>query len=64
MGPREDREAEQRAGEAVTTEAVYRCKQCHRRITAGEYENDVCGNCGEVGVYVEYHHVFTGDDEE
>lgn len=48
----------------MTTEAVYRCKQCHRRITAGEYENDVCGNCGEVGVYVEYHHVFTGDDEE
>lgn len=48
----------------MTTEAVYRCKQCHRRITAGEYENDVCGNCGEVGVYVEYHRVFTGDDEE
>ncbi len=64
MGPREDREAEQQAGGTVTTEAVYRCKQCHRRISEGEYENDVCGVCGEVGVYAEYYHVFCGDDEE
>ncbi len=48
----------------MTTEAVYRCRHCHRRITEGEYENDVCGNCGEVGVYAEYYHVFRGDDEE
>lgn len=64
MGPREDREAEQQAGGTVTTEAVYRCRHCHRRITEGEYENDVCGVCGEVGVYAEYYHVFRGDDEE
>lgn len=48
----------------MTVEAVYKCKHCHRRITEGEYENDVCGVCGEVGVYVEYYHVFRGDDEE
>lgn len=64
MGPRKDREAEQQAGGTVTIEAVYRCRHCHRRITEGEYENDVCGNCGEVGVYAEYYHVFRGDDEE
>lgn len=64
MDPREDRGQLQQGGETVTTEAVYRCKHCHRRITEGEYENDVCGVCGEVGVYVEYYHVFNGDDEE
>lgn len=42
----------------MTTEAVYSCKHCHRRITEGEYENDVCGVCGE------YYHVFNGDDDE
>ena len=48
----------------MTTEAVYRCQQCHRRISVGEYENDVCRDCGEVGVYAEYYHVFSGDDDE
>ena len=48
----------------MTIEAVYRCRHCRRRITEREYENDVCGSCGKVGVYAEYYHVFRGDDED
>ena len=44
--------------------ALYRCRHCRRYVTEGEYENDVCGSCGKVGVYAEYYHVFRGDDED